>query len=61
MLKHYPKDFANEIADIFHKNLEEYKKYWILYHHETQFFHFTYETINEHELKFKEIDEKRYI
>jgi len=43
MAKYYDKDFTDEISRTLRKNLEEYEKNWLLYHHETKFYNFLFE------------------
>ena len=43
MEKYYDKEFAHIVFSQFQSNLNEYKKNWLLYLHETRFFNFLFE------------------
>lgn len=45
MLKYYNSDFSLEIYKILKLNLEDYKRKWILYCHETNFYNYLFENI----------------
>ena len=58
MLRHYDKDFTEEIIKCFYTNLENYRNEWVLRVHETRFYNYLFETTNNIQSKISALESK---